>query len=280
MAQLNVKEAREPIIWGDVDDDLAIAAGDLVYWDSSTSEFKLADADGIASVATGIAISSGLGGGSSNQIGVTRHCILEDADAPFTVATPMYLHTTAGEWSHTRPTGAADVVQLVGVPHTTTVAEIDIPLPFEVVGGYQEGILTATAARLIVDTGPMVGVTLAAVSDAVTYLVMVPENAIAIASAYLVLSCDVTLDATDTLTITTSCSHTGLANDVATDTKATFATAVTADLLLKSDISSAFDATSFLYPGGLISVKIIKIAEGTGGDDHTIAGLAITFKCV
>lgn len=280
MAQLNVQDAQAPIIWGDVDDDLVINAGDLVYWDSSTSEFKLADADGVASVATGIAVTGGLGAGQSNQIGVSRKCKLYDADAPFTVASPLYTHTTAGDWSHTRPTGALDVVQLVGRSHTRTVAEIDIPLPFEVVGGFQEALLAATAARLIVDTGPAVGVTLAAVSDAVTYTVLVPENAIAITSAYLVLSCDVTLDATDTLTITTSCSHTGLANDAYTDTKATFATACTADLVLKSDIASAFDATGFLVPGGVISMKVIKIAEGTGGDDHTIYGPALTFKCV
>lgn len=280
MAQLNVQDAQAPIIWGDVDNDLVINAGDLVYWDSSTSEFKLADADGVASVATGIAVTGGLGSGQSNQIGVSRKCVLYDADAPFTVASPLYTHTTAGDWSHTRPTGALDVVQLVGRSHTTTVAEIDIPLPFEVVGGFQEALLAATAARLIVDAGPAVGVTLAAVSDAVTYTVLVPENAIAITSAYLVLSCDVTLDATDTLTITTSCSHTGLANDAYTDTKATFATAVTADLVLKSDIATAFDATGFLVPGGVISMKIIKIAEGTGGDDHTIYGPALTFKCV
>ena len=280
MAQLNVQDVTGPVIWGDVDDDLAIAAGDLVYWDSSTSEFKKADADGFATVATGIAVTGGLGGGSSNQIGVARQCKLYDADAPFTVASPLYLSTTAGGWTHTRVTGALDVVQRVGRSHTTSVAEIDIRLPYEVVSDGAPVLLEATTALLVNDTGPAAGHVLAAASDAITYAVAVPENAITISSAFLTFGCDTTLDASDTITIATACTHTGVANDVITDSLAATALTCTADAVVKMDISSALNATAFLYAGGTIFIDITKAAEGTGGDDPILFGVQVHFQCV
>lgn len=70
-------------------------------------------------------------GVSGDIIPAYRTCTLYDADAPYTVGSPLYVSGTAGSLTHTRPAADGDVIQVVGWPIDTYRARIDIKPPRE-----------------------------------------------------------------------------------------------------------------------------------------------------
>ncbi|MDA1298240.1 MAG: hypothetical protein O3B04_09645 [Chloroflexi bacterium] len=282
-------QSLEGPIFGD-SDELSIATGgdavsvaSLLAWDGTN--LVLADADAIATYAQFIALRAGKGATAdpnhgSNRIAVARRVRLYDDAAGFTANTPIYLSGTAGGYTQTRPTGAADVRQVVGWAFTTSYAEINIKAPTEIDVVGKEALLVASAARLILDTGPAGGIVLAAASDSVSYSVRIPENAVGIAAANLLWSANITLDASDTYTVTVSSGIEDGAHDVVTDSIAAAALTVTADEIARADISAGLNAASLVKPGGIIFIKILKAAEGTGGDDPVVFPPVVTFTVV
>lgn len=259
-----------------------VSRGDLLSYDGTN--IALADADAAATFAHFIALRAGKGATAdpdhgSNAIAVTRKARLYDTAAGFTANAPLYLSGTAGSYTQTRPTGAQDLIQVVGWAFTTEYAEIDIPAPKELVVIGQEAILEGTAARLINDTGPAAGVTLAAAADDVTYAVPIPVNAVAITDAHFNYGCDVTLDSSDTVSVALASTGAGLANDVSTDTIAATGLSCTADELAEFDLSGGVDGLT-VYPGGVLFIDITKVAEGTAGDDPIIFPPHVVFRVV
>lgn len=100
--------------------DGAVAANDLVYpsgYDANKQLIKVkkAEADGTAPAKVAWYIAPA--GIDDGAVGIVKRSLLVtgvDTDAP-DVGAPVYLSTTAGGWTHTAPTGAATVVQQVGV---------------------------------------------------------------------------------------------------------------------------------------------------------------------
>lgn len=273
-------QSLEGPIFGD-SDELTIAAGgaavsvaSLLSWDGTN--VVLADADAIATYAQFIALRAGKGATAdpnhgSNRVSVARRVRLYDDAAGFTANAPIYLSGTAGGYTQTRPTGAGDVRQVVGWAFTTSYAEINIKPPTEQTLTPNGFHVAATAATLQNDTGPAVGVTLAAANDFVTWMYRIPENAVGIVIGDFLYGADATLDATDTLTITAGSAVEGEANDATTDTTiSAAAVAVTADLVAKFSLATGLDVAGLCKPGGALWIKILKVAEGSAGDDHIV----------
>lgn len=292
MAQTNVRALDSQNVFGaPLDNAVVVAAGDLIYYDTSDTEFKLADADAVASAATYIAVHGQTGDGTNvARLHGVKRAEIYDEDAPFTAGSAIYLDVdtssnlitdAARNLTHTAPTGVSDLVQKVGEAITTKRAIVDLGAfgrEVEVTG--QEVLLESSAARLIIDAGPAAGVTLAAAGDDVTWAIAIPENAVAIARGRAQYSCDVTLDTSDTISWAMASTDVGLANDVVTDSIATAGAAVTADLFAEIDLSGGLNAASIVKPGGSLFIKLTKVAEGSGGDDHTFVNPVVTFKVV
>jgi hypothetical protein len=292
MAQTNVRALdSKNVFGGPLDSGVVVAAGDLVYYDNVTdNEFKIADADAVLSAATYIAAHGQTGDGTNNaRLHGVKRAEIYDEDAPFTAGSAIYLDTdtssnlitdAARNLTHTAPTGQGDLIQLVGYAITTKRAIIDLTLPREVEVVGSQVLLESSAAALIIDAGPAAGVVLAAAGDDATWAVAIPENAVAIVRGRAQYSCDVTLDATDTISWSFASTDVGLANDVVTDSIATAGAAVTADNFAEIDLSGGLDAASIVKPGGTLFVKVTKVAEGATGDDHIFVPPVVTFKVV
>ena len=292
MAQTNVRALDSQNVFGaPLDNTVVVAAGDLIYYDTSDTEFKLADADAVASAATYIAAHGQTGDGTNvARLHGVKRAEIYDEDAPFTAGSAIYLDVdtssnlitdAARNLTHTAPTGVSDLVQKVGEAITTKRAIVDLGgfgREVEVTG--QEVLLESSAARLIIDAGPAAGVTLAAAGDDVTWAIAIPENAVAIVRGRAQYSCDVTLDTSDTISWAMASTDVGLANDVVTDSIAAAGAAVTADLFAEIDLSGGLNAASIVKPGGSLFIKLTKVAEGSSGDDHTFVNPVVTFKVV
>lgn len=261
----------------DVASGVTLQAGDIVY--EGGSGLAKSDADSVSTPGEFIVVKGGVGGSSENgKAVVSKRCVLYDPDAGFTVG-PYYLSTTAGEYATTRPSGAADLRQVVGQAHTTSRLELNIAPQRDVEVAGVEVLLQDTAARLINDTGPAAGVTLAAVNDNVVYQIAVPQNAIAIVDGYAPYGCDVTLDSSDTVSASIATATSGEANDVDTDSIAATGLSCTADQIAHFDLSGGLDGIT-CRPGGTIWIDLVKAAEGGAGDDPIFMAPRVTFRTV
>ena len=105
----------------------AVTAGDMVYFDGT--DWELADADDNTKFAEAVAVNSY----ASGDVGVLcRSGIIRDTDAPFTQGNSMYLSATAGDITATRPTGAENLMQVVGFCIDTSRVVFEIKAPYEV----------------------------------------------------------------------------------------------------------------------------------------------------
>jgi hypothetical protein len=101
-----------------------VAFGDLVYLDAATSRWKLTDADASATggpVMVAMCLGASTDGNSINLL--LKGNIRADAKFPaLTIGAPVYLGETAGAIQVAIPTGADNVIRVVG--HALTADEI------------------------------------------------------------------------------------------------------------------------------------------------------------
>lgn len=292
MAQTNVRALDSQNVFGaPLDNGVVVTAGDLIYYDTSDAEFKLADADAVASAATYIAAHGQTGDGTNvARLHGVKRAEIYDEDAPFTAGSAIYLDINTADnlitdaarnLTHTAPTGVSTLIQKVGEAITTKRAIVDLggfASEIEVTGS--QVLLESSAAALLIDDGPAAGVVLAATGDDATWAVAIPESAVAIVRGRAQYSCNTTLDSSDTISWSFSSTDVGLANDVVTDSIATAGAAVTVDTFAEIDLSGGLDAASIVKPGGTLFIKVTKVAEGTNGDDHVFVPPVVTFKVV
>ena len=252
MAQTNVRALDSQNVFGaPLDNGVVVTAGDLIYYDTGDSEFKLADADAVASAATYIAAHGQTGDGTNvARLHGVKRAEIYDEDAPFTAGSSIYLDVdtssnlitdAARNLTHTAPTGVSDLVQKVGEAITTKRAIVDLGAfgsELEVIG--QEALLSDTAARLLLDAGPAGGNILAAPADQISWYVPIPVNAVAVVRGRIQFSSNTTLDSGDTLSWKVS----------------------------SADV------------GGSMFIEVTSVAQGTGGDDHLFFSPVVTFKVV
>lgn len=91
--------------------------GDLIYLNDDDTRWELADADAEVSagpVILGIALESG-GDGDSRLVLLKGFVCL--AAWNWNVGDALFVHTTAGDMTQTAPSGAADIIRIVGWAH-------------------------------------------------------------------------------------------------------------------------------------------------------------------
>jgi len=292
MAQTNVRALDSQNVFGaPLDDGVVVVAGDLIYYDTGDAEFKLADADAVASAATYIAAHGQTGDGTNvARLHGVKRAEIYDEDAPFTAGSAIYLDEevssnlitdAARNLTHTAPTTVSALVQKVGEAITTKRAIVDLGVvkEVEVVGHF--AVYGGTGGNLLVDAGPAAGQSMKAAADFVSYHVPIPENAIAIVRGRQQFSTNQTLHATeDTVSYAMSSSDVGLENAVVTDTIAAAANATTEDLVNEFTLTGGLDAAGLCKPGGSLFIKATAAAQGDAGDDFTFFNPVVTFKVV
>ncbi len=206
--------------------------------------------------------------------------VLVDTDAPYTQAGQQYLSTTAGDITATRPTGANNLVQVLGVALSTTELQLAIRFPYEF---HVSLAPLGDGASAAIQNLDYTGFSLEATSEAVGYTVMVPQNAISLEIAYLWWTTPAggaTLDGTDTYTIDVSA---GVDDETVTATEdgiAAAALTVAADDLNRADVSAAFNTAGIVQPGNIMGIDVDKAVEGSACDDPVMLTCHLVFLCV
>lgn len=259
MAQLNVREAEGPVYR--LTSTSTITRGDLLYITSGT--WALADADAHTTPAQFVAL-NGNGGSSTARVMAVRACKFYDEDAPFTADSLIYLHTTAGGWSHTRPTGAADIRQVVGVGITTKEAEIRIRAPQEFHVPWE--VKGATSAFAQLDSGDYGGPTLDAQNEVALLQQTVPENATAVVISKLRVAAEAsvgtpTADITVSGNVADDTQWDGVTADATLVNQATEGSA--ADAITEINVTTGLDATNVMRPGSILGMRVLKDDVGT-----------------
>ncbi len=250
-----------------------VTAGDAMYFDGT--DWEKADADDNTKYAEAIAVNSF----TSGDVGVLcRSCVIIDIDATYTQGSTYYLSTTAGANTVTRPTGANNLVQVLGFGLSTSELYVDIPPVREMIVNLN---LNNDGTAVYSQYGDFTGVLLGATSEAAGGSIEVPANCVGLVIVHL-WWCGVgtALDTGDTYTIDVSA---GVDDETTTTTQdgitAAALTVAAADIN-KANVSAAFDGTGIIEAGNILSVDIDKAAEGTAGDDPLMLCMTFVFKVV
>lgn len=254
----------------------SVKAGDLIAYDGSA--WAKADCDTPGSLWARLIAGGNADGAAAKEIVAYRETIVYDADAPYTAGAKLYLSGTAGAHTETRPATAGQLRQVVGEALTTDTAhlrirprhEIHVPI---VVNG-------ATSAYAVLDSGDFGGPTLDAQNETCSAFCVVPENALGVAIARLILAAEASAG-TPTFDLTVSSALDGEQWDAVTadSTLANQALEGAAtDEIQILDITTALDATNVIRPGAALGLKALKDDAGT--DISFIFGGYIIFNCV
>lgn len=271
MADPYVRQARG-VFTGTIG-STATPAGSPVYFDGT--DWELADADDNTKYAEAITVNSYKAG----EVGaLCRSCIIVDTDAPYTQGDQYFLSATAGSITATRPTGANNLVQVLGFGLSTSSLYVDIPPVKEMIVNLN---LNSDGTAAHSQYGDFTGVLLAAASEAAGGSIEVPANCVGLEIAHL-WWCGVgtALDTSDTYTIDVSAGVDDETTSATTDGIAAAALTCAASDINKADVSAAFDATGIVEAGNIMSIDIDKAAEGTSGDDPLMLCITFVFKVV
>ena len=251
----------------------AVTAGDMVYFDGT--DWELADADDNTKYAEAVAVNSY----ASGDVGVLcRSGIIRDTDAPFTQGNTMYLSATAGAITATRPTGAENLIQVVGFCIDTSRVTFEIKAPYEVTVNLSP---MTDGTAVYSQYGDFTGVLLGAAAQAAGYTFMVPQNTVGNVIQYLWWNgVGTALDTSDTYTIDVSSGVDDETTTTTVDGITAAALTVAAADINRADVSAAFDGAGIIKPGNVVAVDVDKAAEGTGGDDALLLCCSVVLLVV
>jgi hypothetical protein len=272
----------------------AVIPGDLLYWNSTNSDFRLADAD-VAAISNVfpyprlIAMTEGLADG--DVVMACVEAILFDGDDngfSSTADDALYMDdTTAGGVTTTRPTGANDLKIRVGTAIQRSggtgaqYAHLKLEDPREVtinLSPITDG--TAVFAQNLDFTGVLLG----AASEAAGYTFMVPENATGrLVIAYLWWTNGASapaLDASDTYTVDVSAGVDDETNSASSDGILAAALTIADNDLNRVAITAALDVAGIIEPGNIVGIDVDKAAEGASGDDPLMLGAQVILETV
>lgn len=289
MAITELNHVSGQIMWGKINSSIDVSIGDALYWNTSSAEWNLADAD--ATPQTAYAWGFALHGirqadpDATGQIAVARSVQLSDDDAPYTAGALQYLSDTAGAFTETAPSGAGDLVQVLGRAQSTSAVLMEAKLPtiqYEYVN-YPTKVGSAGGEGTVMDDKSAYGVELqdSSANAIVHYATVVPDNCIGIVSAFVIHGGNEVLDASDDHKILSYSGVHDEPHDDATDTYTTTDWATTAaDDVNRKTVLTAFNADDIDDPGSLLTWSIEKEEEGSGGEDPVIFGFVIGFEVV
>jgi len=257
-----------------------IKVGQLVYDDGTR---LVAAAASAATTAAMYVVTDGHAVSTDERVTVAKWAIFEDADLAYTVAGLIYLSETAGAFTQTRPTTVDALKQVVGRALSATRYEISVKDPYEQpIDGIFVGGLLATAGPIQLDSGDFIGMSLKAAADAVNFTARVPANAVALISAHMMWCIETAIQTGTTYTVDVSAAHHSDVHDAVSDgiTATDWGAATTADDIVETDISAAFDGAGVIEPDKILGIAIAKAAEAAGGEDPIVLGVRLVFRCV
>ncbi len=238
-----------------------IGVGNAVYFDGT--DWELADADAHLKYAEGIAVSTF----SVGETGVfCRRCILNDIDSSaYTQGDQYFLSTVAGALTATRPTGAANLVQVIGEGISTHELYVDIPPVTE-----HHVWLTNTAttsgetAGVVLDGGSFASYSMNADDEDIFFTLEIPSNCVGLEIAHLWHAAE-DVGNTPQFALTVGAGSNGEDHTATTaDTTVTGTTmGATADDIYKTAITTSFDATGIWQCGNLLGIKMTEASGST-----------------
>lgn len=253
----------------------AVVAGDMVYFDGT--DWELADATDNTKFAEAFAVNSF----AASDVGIfATEGIIEDIDAPYTQgADQMLSAATAGNITETRPTGAENLMQVVGFALSTSLVHVQIRIPHEVTISMQFPYTTHVAPQD--RDNDYAGLGLDDTNAEVHCGFMVPQNCVGtdVEIAYFWLcGTGTALDTGDTYTFDASGGVDDETTSTTTDGITAAALTVAANDLARKDVTAGFD--SLIAPGNYIGIAIKKAAEGSSGDDPICLGVEVVLHVV
>ena len=264
----------------------AIKVGDLVYWDSTNLRLAKSNATDSTKPAEYVVV-SGRAAANGDTVGVSKRAIFSDADLTLTLTSgfyqnPLYLHTTAGEFNQTKPTGAGNLEQVVGRPLSATRYEISLKDPYVHTLLMAYSGVTGTAGPQ--GTGADMGIGLLAINDAVHYAARTPQNAVKLLRAEVSYgdmgSAQIATGTTWSFTVDSGRNDDAY-NAVTDSIAAAEVPALSAlDDVGVLDISAAFNATNIIQPGRMLELRILKVAEAAVNQDPSVFCVMLSYLCV
>lgn len=201
----------------------------------------------------------------TKRVGVARHVLIDDLDAPYTAGDTLWLSETAGLLTHTRPTTAATLRQPLGEAMTTEQAELVVRANSFVYAPIHMGPTNQAEDALALDSGNYIGKQLDAQNEFQGAIAILPKNFLRVEEAILYIATEAT-SGTPTLTITVSSTVSGAQHDVvsqdATLSAQTFEGSA-ADEIIELDIITGLDGTDITRPGAILGMKLLKADGGT-----------------
>ena len=253
----------------------AMVAGDAVYFDGT--DWELADADDNTKFAEAFSTQSF----ASGVVGTfCTECIIEDTDAPYTQGNTLYLSATAGDITATRPTGANNLMQVLGFSISASEVHARVKIPEEITINVH---LVGDGTAVFAQNGDWTGVLLAAAAEAAGGSFMVPQNVVGNVIQYLWWTNGASapaLDTSDTYTIDVSAGVDDETTTATTDGITASSLAVADNDLNRAAVTTAFDASGIIEPGNVVCIDVDKAAEGAGGDDPLMLCCSIVLLAV
>jgi len=256
----------------------AIEPGELMYWNSSNSDWRLADADasaisGVFPYARLVAISKSDADG--DVILAAKEAVLFDSDDNGISSSndaALYLSDTAGAITTTRPTGANDLKQRVGTTYQraggtgSSYAYIKLEEPREVTINVQFPYTEHSAPQDF--DGDFHGVGLDDTNAAVGGCFMVPENATGrMPIAYLWwCGTGTAMDTGDTYTFDVSAGIDDETTSASSDGIAAADMTVASNDIARATVTAGFNTHDILEPGNVVGIDVKKAAETSGND--------------
>jgi hypothetical protein len=271
MADPKVRQARG--VFTGTAGSTAFTAGDLVYFDGT--DWELADADDNTKFAEAVSTVTVAAG---EAVALCRSCVVIDTDAPFTQGDELYLSTTAGGMTGTRPTGNNNLMQVIGFALSTSEIYVDLKPMHEVTVNVH---FTTDGTAAFSHSGDWAGVLAAAANEAAGGSFMVPQNCVGVNIAYLWwVGVGTALDGSDTYTIDVSAGVDDETKTATQDGITAAALTVAAEDIAVADVSLAFTGTGIIEPGNVVGIVVDKAAEGAGGDDPLMLCVSIVLQVV
>ncbi len=204
-------------------------------------------------------------GASGDVIKGCKQCVLEDADAPFSLNAKHYQSGTVGAITSTRPATNGDVIQVVGQAISTSLLLVDIRPPHELeefvpISAYDT---TGEPGLGIIDSPLWVGPGLDADNEDVYFTGRFPSGVISVDLARVVynnIAESSIMIAGALITVPDGGTNTG---DTGTAFGAATPTSLTTNLISYSDMAAMFDAGA-LKAGYSFTVAVTASSSANG----------------
>jgi hypothetical protein len=258
----------------------AVLPGDLVYYDSSNTQFGLADADSNATPAQFVCIATNFFGASDKEGTISRHALIEDTDAAsFTRDSIYFLSDTDGGNTATRPTTDDYISQIIGRGVTTTSLEVDIRTPWDVqVPTWRLGPGGGGTVDTEFDTGGSdiwSGTLLDADDEQDKWAGRFPSNFFTLTIAEWLFGADTSVQ--PNVNYVARSAHSAQDTDTHAETISDAAISGTPDFLEVDDVSSGMNVAGFSEPDAFFAMKL---DHGSGTDEIVSFGLQLTARVV